>query len=375
MSKDSFHSVLENLFIKSAKEDWEKIAADEIKKENPLESLRWRGKDEIFFLPYYDAGDSAQQQFPNRFVPPAGVNASSSKRAWANLPAVAVSNEMTANESALRHLAAGADGVFFDLRNLRRPDFQRLLHGIPWQHCTLAFHAGTGDALQETLVSYLKQQVAPQAITGALFWDDVPKKTTTHTGFAAAAPNLKTLGLAIPPAPPTEEISEALVRGIQTAEAFADAAGLKEIFRSICFSLVTDAVLAESSSKLRALRMVWYQVAHAYGHDDFKVSDVLIHARAPRVTDDAYAPHENMLRGTFAAIGAIAGGCDMLTVESDDAPAAVPRQARNISTILREESFFDRVSDPFAGSYAFDAITRDIAEKAWSAFQQKVQRL
>ena len=48
------------------------------------------------------------------------------------------------------------------------------------------------------------------------------------------------------------------------------------------------------------------------------------------------------------------------------------RIARNVSSILRDESYLSKVADPTAGSYYLDNLTADLSEKAWQKFQSKV---
>jgi len=43
--------------------------------------------------------------------------------------------------------------------------------------------------------------------------------------------------------------------------------------------------------------------------------------------------------------------------------------ARNVSSLLREESHFDKVADPSAGAYAIDNLIHHTAAKAWALFQ------
>ncbi|MEX1241280.1 MAG: methylmalonyl-CoA mutase family protein [Cyclobacteriaceae bacterium] len=354
--------------------DWEKIAMQEIQKKNPSENLSWSGKDKILFLPYYDAEDVARIPFPNVFDLPAAIDDPAGPRLWSNLPAITVSDEPPANLSALNHLSLGGDGVLFDFQNIRHPDFSRLLQNIQWPHCTLAFRAHSEGEFLKPLRRFISESYDPASLKGALFWESIPK-TTNADFFVHSCKNFKSLGLIVPPAAPTEEISGALFKGIKTVEAFSGESPSADVLRSVCFSISVGACIPESIAKLKALRMLWYQVARSYGHHDFKRRDLVIHARSTRAKDGLYAPHENMLKGTFSAIAAIMGGCDSLTVECEEQPPLVARQARNISTILREESFFNQMADPFAGSYAVDVITNAIAEKAWSMFQEKCQRL
>ena len=81
----------------------------------------------------------------------------------------------------------------------------------------------------------------------------------------------------------------------------------------------------------------------------------------------------NMLRTQTEAMSAILGGTDSLTVEPFDIVFRQPdefseRIARNQQLILKEESYFDKVADPSAGSYYIEKLTQLIAENAWKLF-------
>ena len=59
MAEHSIEKQLQHFFSKATRGDWEKIAVQEINGKDPFETLSWRGKDDIKFLPYYDAADIA----------------------------------------------------------------------------------------------------------------------------------------------------------------------------------------------------------------------------------------------------------------------------------------------------------------------------
>jgi methylmalonyl-CoA mutase len=66
---------------------------------------------------------------------------------------------------------------------------------------------------------------------------------------------------------------------------------------------------------------------------------------------------------------------DSLEVLPFDRPIRKPsvfsnRIARNVQTILKEESYFDRVIDPAAGSYYIETLTNSIAEESWKLIKQ-----
>jgi methylmalonyl-CoA mutase len=73
------------------------------------------------------------------------------------------------------------------------------------------------------------------------------------------------------------------------------------------------------------------------------------------------------------------GGCESLHVAPFDESFRVPddfsrRLARNIQLILAEECQLGRVVDPAGGSWYVESLTRQLATKAWTLFQEVEQR-
>ena len=86
-------------------------------------------------------------------------------------------------------------------------------------------------------------------------------------------------------------------------------------------------------------------------------------------------PYGNMLRATLAAFSAGVAGSDSIgvlpfTAALGLADAFARRAARNLQHVLIEEAHLWRVADPAAGSGAFEALTRALAQKAWELFQE-----
>jgi methylmalonyl-CoA mutase len=80
-----------------------------------------------------------------------------------------------------------------------------------------------------------------------------------------------------------------------------------------------------------------------------------------------------MLRTQTEAMSAVLGGVNSLTVLPYDAAFKnsgefSERIARNQQLLLKEESHFDKVVDPAAGSYYIETLTNKIAEQAWKIF-------
>jgi methylmalonyl-CoA mutase len=372
MPEDSIERILKNFFSHSTLSDWKKMAMEETKGNDPFQMLSWCGKDEILFLPYYDAQDVANLGFLDKVQAPASQNTFSGRKRWINVPQISTADQGSANALALEHLSFGADGIFFDIPKGQSIDLHSLLQNIEWPYFFLAFHI-RDEIFSFTLSDFLRNQSSPASVSGALFWESIPKKNTLEFYFDHCT-NLSALGLVIPSAAPAVEISSALARGVESLETLNMGADPGKMLRSIAFSLSADPGILQTVSKMKALRMLWLQVVRAYGVNDYNLSDLHIHARSFVVADSHYAPHENMLKGAYSAIGAVLGGCDSLSVDSVQSPLSL-RWARNVSSILREESFFSSVADPIAGSYALDSMVNEMAGKAWKMFQKKMAEI
>lgn len=80
-------------------------------------------------------------------------------------------------------------------------------------------------------------------------------------------------------------------------------------------------------------------------------------------------PLNNVVRTTIEAMAAVLGGTQSLHTNSYDEAISLPtetaaRIARNTQLILQEETDITHTVDPFGGSYAMEALTKDLADKA-----------
>ncbi|HEY5916881.1 MAG TPA: methylmalonyl-CoA mutase family protein, partial [Chryseolinea sp.] len=115
------------------------------------------------------------------------------------------------------------------------------------------------------------------------------------------------------------------------------------------------------------------QIGQAFQLPDY--TEVEINMRVEPWSDERFLPHGNMISGSVAALAAVAGGCDSLTILGEDENnMTMTRIARNVSNILREESHLNRVADPTAGAYAIENIVDRLAVAAWGEFQRKVMQ-
>jgi len=79
--------------------------------------------------------------------------------------------------------------------------------------------------------------------------------------------------------------------------------------------------------------------------------------------------HNNLLRSTTQAMSAVLGGCaNLLITPFDTSDEISVRMARNIQLILKEEAYFDKVSNPANGSYYIEDLTNQLVSKSWDLF-------
>ncbi|HLW08410.1 MAG TPA: methylmalonyl-CoA mutase family protein [Marinilabiliaceae bacterium] len=126
-------------------------------------------------------------------------------------------------------------------------------------------------------------------------------------------------------------------------------------------------------AKLRAARLLWAKIVEAYEPEDKEAAKMVIHCETSEWNKTIYDPYVNMLRTQTEAMSASLGGTDSLTVQSFDKIFRQPndfseRIARNQQLLLKEESYFDKIADPAAGSYYIENITNSIVEEAWKLF-------
>lgn len=355
-------------FPGATRNDWEKAAVSE----SNGQELTWKGPENLRFLPYYDLETVGAISFePHSFA----VNSKHiDARHWVNQPPVIIQNETSANKNATNHLKNGAKGLFLIVTEQSNLTFGQLLSDEDLTSVRLSFCLPHANGSLAPLAQYTQHH----NVYGNVFFKTFPGNPDVVLNEFSGAKNLSALGIYIEADPnPLVEMQKALLQGVTVLDQLTDRGySPSSVIRQIAFSLEAGSNFFYTVAKFRALRLLWNNVVNAYGVSDFHTGDVHLHARSEAFTGEAFQPNGNMLKGTTASIAAIAGGCDALTVyPEDDKNETMSRIARNVSTILREESHLQRVADPLAGSYFIEKLTDDFAVKAWENFQKEINVL
>lgn len=129
-------------------------------------------------------------------------------------------------------------------------------------------------------------------------------------------------------------------------------------------------------AKTRVLRMLWSKIIEAYHPVSECSKNITILGLTGFINKSIKDPHTNLLRQTTEVSSLILGGADAISCQPHDlystsgSSVLANRMALNIPNILVEESYFDKVIDPYAGSYAVEYLSNTIADKAWGMFSQ-----
>ena len=126
-------------------------------------------------------------------------------------------------------------------------------------------------------------------------------------------------------------------------------------------------------AKFRAARWLWALIADAYAPKCKCSAKIKMHAETSTFNKTIFDAHVNLLRTQTEVMSASVAGVDSITTNTFDVTYQnsddfSERIARNQQLLLKEESHFDKVVDPAAGSYYLETLTNEIAEQAWKLF-------
>ena len=168
-------------------------------------------------------------------------------------------------------------------------------------------------------------------------------------------------------ASPVQEVAFTLANGAEYVRA-ALSAGLKvdEFAPRLSFFFVARTTLLEEVAKFRAARRIWARIMREeFGAADPKSQMLRFHTQTAGVQLTAQQPEVNLVRVAVQGLAAVLGGTQSLHTNSYDEAIALPtekaaRLALRTQQVLAHETDLTATVDPFAGSYAVEAMTDEI---------------
>ena len=182
-------------------------------------------------------------------------------------------------------------------------------------------------------------------------------------------------------ATPAQEIAFTIADGIAYVRAAVESGlAVDEFAPRLAFFFVARTTLLEEVAKFRAARRIWAQVMRDdFGAEDPKSLMLRFHTQTAGVQLTAQQPEVNLVRVAVQALGAVLGGTQSLHTNAYDEAIALPtekaaRLALRTQQVLAYESDVTATVDPFAGSYAIEAMT-DAVEAEARALMDRVEEM
>lgn len=375
--------------------------------------LVWKTTEGFKVKPFYRKEDleklTTTNALPGEFPYLRGTKKKSN--AWFVRQDIPVTTPEEANKKALDILNRGVDSLGFKVKakELDEKYIETLLEGIHANLIELNFIVCQRHPVQlaQLLVNYFqKKRYDLKELRGSINFDpynailtkgvqapDFMKTACKLSEILAPLPFFKAIqvnskSLCNAGAYIYQELGYALAWGNDYLNKMVEA-GVNPTLaaKKIRFSMGISSNYFMEIAKFRAAKMLWAQIVNAYNPQCLRTdckntgpngecycaAKMYIHAETSQFNLTLYDAHVNLLRTQTEAMSAALGGIDSMTVSPFDAIYSEPnefseRLARNQQLLLKEESHFEKVIDPAAGSYYIENLTASIAQQAWNLF-------
>jgi len=403
--------------------DWQKLAASEVKGRD----LIWRTQEGIDVKPLYTAEDlpALPLGLPGFAPYTRGIRATMyAGRPWTIRQYAGFSTAEESNAFYRRNLAAGQKGlsVAFDLATHRGydsdhprvtgdvgkagvaidsvEDMKILFDGIPLDQMSVSMTMN--GAVLPCLAFYIvaaEEQGVPQAMLDGTIQNDILKEFMVRNTYiyppepsmrivadiiaftSANMPKFNSISISgyhmhEAGATAVQELAFTLADGMDYVRA-AQAQGLDvDAFAGrLSFFFAIGMNLFMEVAKLRAARLLWSGIMQGFGAKDPKSWMLRTHCQTSGVSLQEKDPYNNVIRTTMEALAAALGGTQSLHTNALDEAIALPtdfsaRIARNTQLVLQEETGICNVVDPLGGSYYVEALTQELATRAFELIEQ-----
>ncbi len=383
-------------------EQWEALINKDLKGADYERKLVWQTPEGFKVNPYYRKEDLEKlgylEAFPGDF--PFVRSGRKKENNWFVRQDIRVDNVKTANKKALDVLMKGVDSLGFILDQNKKPaieEIEQLMENIYAQSVEVNFVCGkqAPKVLEIYLELVKKYNRDLQKIHGAVNFDPIGNLIIGGKFYDSESADFENCGKIIENSKHVPHFRTLSVNAtyfknsgsnIVQELAFAMAYGneylsrltekglsIDDIAPNIKFHFAVGSNYFMEIAKIRAARFLWAKVVNAYGPSNAQVTRTHIHTLTADWNKTVYDPYLNMLRTTTESMSAIIGGINSLTVKPfnaifEETNPFSERIARNQQLVLKEESYFDKIVDPAAGSYYIENLTDLLIGDAWKLF-------
>ncbi len=414
---------------KSARLDAWRAAAARSAPGGDVDGLNWHTPEGLVVKPLYTAADTASLPHADTLpgFPPylRGPQATMyAGRPWTIRQYAGFSTAEESNAFYRRALAAGGQGVSvaFDLATHRGydsdhprvvgdvgkagvaidsvEDMRILFDGIPLDKVSVSMtmNGAVLPVLAGYIVAAEEQGVRQEQLSGTIQNDILKEFMVRNTYIYPPEPSMRIVGDIIAhTAANMPRFNSISISGYHMQEAGANQAlelaftladGKEYVKAAIERGLDVDAFAGRLSffwaigmnfyleiAKMRAARLLWHRIMKDFGAQKDKSLMLRTHCQTSGWSLTEQDPYNNVVRTTIEAMAAVFGGTQSLHTNALDEAIALPtefssRIARNTQLIIQEETHITNVIDPWAGSYMMEALTQQMADKAWAIIEE-----
>lgn len=386
-------------FKAPTRQEWlDKIEKD-LKGADFNKRLVWRTNEGFNVQPFYLKEDveklKTPESLPGEFPFVRGNKKNSNE--WYVRQEIEATDAKEANAKALDILNRGVDSLSFHIhgKDISKEFVETLLQGIECEIVELNFNTCKRSTLKlaEILKAYFEQKgYDKKKITGSFDWDPMEKMLRKGNDLTAVLPIAKDMVEAMKEYPNfrtvavnavslnnsgayiVQELGYALAWGNeymnQLVEAGIDA---DTAANNIKFNLGISENFFMEMAKFRAARMLWAEIVKQYAPKEDASCMMCVNAATSKYNMTLFDSYVNLLRSQTEAMSAALAGVHSIQVTPFDAVYETPNEfseriARNQQLLLKEESHFDKVVDPGAGSYFIEELTTSLANEGWKIF-------
>ena len=386
-------------FVAPTKQEWlDKIQVD-LKGADFDKRLVWRTNEGFNVQPFYRREDVLKLKTPDALPGEFPYVRGNKKKdnAWYVRQDIKVDDAKAANEKALDLLNKGIDSLCFKISgdDVNKDFVETLLKDIVCDAVELNFNTCKRHTLElaHILTEYFEQKGYDKAkIVGSLDWDpmekivmkghdvtpildlapEIVKALAEYPNFRCITVNavsLNNAGSYI-----VQELGYALAWGNDYLNRLVEAGVDVDLAASkIKFNMgITENFFMEIA-KFRAARMLWAEIVKQYNPKNDESCKMCVNAVTSKYNMTLFDSYVNLLRSQTETMSAALAGVHSIVVTPFDAVYETPndfseRIARNQQLLLKEESHFDKVVDPGAGSYFIEELTTSLANEGWKIF-------
>ena len=387
-------------FAAPTTQEWlDKIQVD-LKGADFQKRLVWRTNEGFNVQPFYRREDLANLKTPDALpgeFPFVRGNKKDSNAWYVRQNIMVGEDPKAANAKALDILNKGIDSLGFHIpgKMVSKETVETLLDQILCDVVEVNFATCPRHAVElaEILVAYFAEKgYDKQKVVGSIEWDPMQKmvmKGKDVTPVLAFGPKLvevlkeypnfrciavSTDALNNAGAYIVQELGYALAWGNEYLQQLVDAGVDADLAaQSIKFNMGVSENYFMEIAKFRAARLLWAQIVKQYEPKSDEACKMCVNATTSKYNQTLFDSYVNLLRSQTEAMSAALGGIHSMVVTPFDAPYEQAtdfseRIARNQQLLIKEESHFDRIVDPSAGSYYIEHLTDALATEAWKIF-------